>query len=72
MSDLLARLVSEPARWLSAAGPEVRVVHSSRVRLARNIENMPFPRRADAGVLERLKYEARKLCEIVPSLKAHK
>lgn len=69
-SDILDKIARTPARWLSAHGPDVRVVHSTRVRLARNLEAMPFPRMADAGVLERLKYEARKLCESASTLKA--
>lgn len=69
MNEFLAGLLDAPARWLHGHGPEARVVHSTRVRLARNLENLPFPRRADAGVLERLKYEGRKLVENAPYLK---
>jgi len=32
-----------PGAWLRVEGPEADIVYSSRVRLARNIEGMPFP-----------------------------
>ncbi len=43
MSEIIERLTQSPARWLANRGPEARVVHSTRVRLARNLESMPFP-----------------------------
>lgn len=67
--DFLEQMVDAPARWLHGHGPESRVVHSSRVRLARNLDNLPFSARADAGVLERLKYEGRNLLGAAPYLK---
>ncbi|MCG0238246.1 MAG: protein arginine kinase [Firmicutes bacterium] len=40
------RLVSQPqTRWTAATGPDSDVVLSSRVRLARNLEDFPFPHR---------------------------
>lgn len=35
-------LLTQPAGWLSAAGPESDVVISSRLRMARNLSNFPF------------------------------
>jgi len=32
--------------WLNGKGPEAEIVFSSRIRLARNIANLPFPSRA--------------------------
>lgn len=37
---------NELSKWMLAPGPESDVVISSRVRLARNIADMPFPNRA--------------------------
>ncbi len=38
--------------WLTSSGPENEVVISSRVRLARNLENAPFPGHAQAAELK--------------------
>lgn len=59
------KLVAKPAsRWTDATGPNAEVVLSSRIRLARNISNLPFPhqmseaqaneliRQVEAGVRE--------------------
>lgn len=38
------KVVSEPAsRWTAADGPDAEVALSSRIRLARNVEGIPFP-----------------------------
>ncbi|HEY8347988.1 MAG TPA: protein arginine kinase [Symbiobacteriaceae bacterium] len=40
------KLVSDPAsRWTQADGPHAEVALSSRIRLARNLDKMPFPHR---------------------------
>mgnify|MGYP001563240335 CR=1 FL=1 len=39
-------LVSRPARWLSGDGPHAALVLSTRIRLARNLRNVPFSHRA--------------------------
>jgi protein arginine kinase len=39
MEDLL----KNPSEWLRAEGPHCKIVLSSRVRLARNLRNAPFP-----------------------------
>src|SRR5512136_3402815 len=40
-------------KWLSAAGPEADVVLSTRVRLARNLVDVPFTHRATPADHER-------------------
>ncbi len=45
-------LVNRPARWLGAQGPHSELVLSSRVRLARNLAEVPFTGRASARELE--------------------
>ena len=42
--DLLTHTSGE---WLRASGPESDIVISSRIRLARNLVQFPFPNRAD-------------------------
>ncbi len=34
--------------WMTGGGPDGDIVLSSRIRLARNLEGVPFPNRADA------------------------
>ena len=41
-----AELVERPSPWLSAEGPHADLVLSTRVRLARNLHNVPFTHRA--------------------------
>ncbi|MEA1940558.1 MAG: protein arginine kinase [Candidatus Caldatribacteriota bacterium] len=43
---LLQNLIKSTAKWTNGQGPLSDVVVSSRIRLARNIENIPFPARA--------------------------
>lgn len=45
-------MAKKPAVWLSGEGSNAQVVLSSRVRLARNIANSPFPSRADTDKRE--------------------
>lgn len=51
--------VREPGEWLSQEGPNQDVVLSSRIRLARNLSDFPFPTRADADdkqhILEKIR-----------------
>jgi protein arginine kinase len=46
--------------WMTGGGPDGDIVLSSRIRLARNLEGVPFPNRADAKVLEQVVAEVRK------------
>ncbi|MDA0710853.1 MAG: ATP--guanido phosphotransferase, partial [bacterium] len=43
-----------PVSWLDASGDQANVVVSSRVRLARNLVDLPFPNRAKASQLRDL------------------
>lgn len=47
--------------WLAASGKESDVVLSSRIRLARNFREIPFPNRADFNQLAEVRLEAEKL-----------
>ncbi len=40
-------LLKSTSEWLKGIGPNSNIVISSRVRLARNLDNIPFPNRAD-------------------------
>lgn len=44
----------QPAPWLSGEGPDSFAVLSSRIRLARNISNFPFPPAADSDSREKV------------------
>lgn len=39
----LSRIIENTGEWLTGEGPERHIVVSSRVRLARNLSNIPFP-----------------------------
>jgi protein arginine kinase len=43
----LGSLAQHCGEWLRGTGPESDIVMSSRIRLARNLEEFPFPNRAD-------------------------
>ncbi|MFH1767923.1 MAG: protein arginine kinase [Candidatus Omnitrophota bacterium] len=51
--------------WLNGKGPQSDVIISSRMRLARNIDNFPFPRKADVSqkreIIEMVKENCRQL-----------
>ncbi len=51
---MFEQMAKKPAVWLSGEGSNSQVVLSSRVRLARNIANSPFPSRADTDARERI------------------
>ncbi|MCE5284902.1 MAG: protein arginine kinase [Pelosinus sp.] len=53
--------------WMTGGGRESDIVLSSRVRLARNLDGIPFPNRADTIVLQGVIQE---LGEAVPELSA--
>lgn len=49
------KLVSEPlSKWTEATGPFPEVVLSSRIRLARNLEGVPFPEQMDEKQADQL------------------
>ena len=39
-------LINHTGEWLKGTGPQSHIVMSSRLRLARNVERIPFPGRA--------------------------
>lgn len=48
-------LVSQPmSRWMESGGPSAEVVLSSRIRLARNLANLPFPHQMNEVQAEEL------------------
>jgi protein arginine kinase len=51
-------LLRSPSEWVKAEGPNSKIVMSSRVRLARNIRDHPFPGWAK-------KTERQKLLELI-------
>jgi len=55
----LEDLLQHTSEWLKGTGPNSNIVISSRVRLARNFEKIPFPNQAkkeeSAQVLESVK-----------------
>jgi protein arginine kinase len=51
---MFEQMAKNPAVWLSGKGSSSQVVLSSRIRLARNISNTPFPSRADTNNRERV------------------
>jgi len=48
------------SRWMDGQGPESDIVISSRIRLARNLNSLPFPRRADLNSLQQVIQEVEK------------
>ena len=51
---ILKSLIKSRANWLNGKGPLSDVVVSSRIRLARNINNIPFTSRANKMELEKV------------------
>lgn len=52
MAKILENLLKEPLTpWLNGSGPEGEIVLTSRIRLARNLKNQPFPGRASDAKL---------------------
>lgn len=62
------KLLEKPtAPWLGGGGVNKDVVMSSRIRLARNIENIPFPNRARLAEMDSI---AAKVTGLLPDLQA--
>ena len=55
--------------WLNARGPHSEIVISSRVRLARNIEKIPFPHRATMSQRYRVLEKMREVSQYIGTLK---
>ncbi len=43
----LENLINHTGEWLKGTGPQSQIVMSSRIRLARNLDKIPFPARAN-------------------------
>ncbi len=65
----LSRIIANTGEWLSGSGPHDQIVVSSRVRLARNIRNRPFPGWAKKAERVALLSEIRAAVEQLPEMK---
>ena len=66
----LDNLTRTSGEWLRAIGPESDIVMSSRIRLARNLAQFPFPSRADDSVRAEIESLLRKrIASLPPELK---
>lgn len=48
------QLLGQRVSWLADSGPEDDIAISSRIRLARNLKDIPFPTKADSGQLHQV------------------
>jgi len=55
----LRQLIESPAEWLGGAREEGELVLSCRVRLARNLDHVPFPHRAKPSTRKKVLEEAK-------------
>ncbi|MFA5319949.1 MAG: protein arginine kinase [Candidatus Omnitrophota bacterium] len=62
-------LLNHTSEWLKGAGPNSDIVISSRVRLARNIDKLPFPHMAGKKQAETVLERAKALRDTVDALK---
>jgi len=62
-------LLKQDSEWLKGTGPNASIVMSSRTRLARNVEKMPFSNRADRKQLEDVLAQVREAALSVNFLK---
>ncbi|MBQ5502663.1 MAG: ATP--guanido phosphotransferase, partial [Selenomonas sp.] len=53
MNELDTLLQASKVAWLTAEGDDSDVVLASRIRLARNLRQLPFPNRADLAQLQK-------------------
>ena len=71
----LHNILAESGEWLSGDGPQSHIVISSRVRLARNLRNFPFPgwaKKADRiAVLECVKPQVESLPDMADAYSAY-
>ena len=51
---MFRNFIGQQSSWLSGQGPESEIVFSSRIRLARNLEEVPFPSRANSAQREKV------------------
>lgn len=53
-TTILQNLKKSSAEWINGLGPLSKIVISSRIRLARNVEGIPFPPRAEQAQLKNI------------------
>ena len=54
VTDILDQMAKKPAPWLNGEGPDSFVVLSSRIRLARNVSEFPFPPAASTDIKDKI------------------
>ena len=64
-------LLKSPSEWVKADGPNSRIVMSSRVRLARNIRDYPFPGWAKKPERQKLLELIQPVVESLPEMADH-
>lgn len=62
-------LLTQTGEWLRGTGPSSHIVMSSRIRLARNLANAPFPSRSTKKDLETVLANIEKVVAHIPFLK---
>ena len=66
----IEELLAHTGEWLRGTGPSANIVMSSRIRLARNIANVPFPSRSTKKDLEAVFASVEKAVGRIDFLKA--
>src|SRR5512141_83759 len=69
VGEMLNNMSRKPAPWLSGEGPESFVVLSSRIRLARNVSEFPFPPAATVDTKDKIIDLIHGAIDRVPTLK---
>jgi protein arginine kinase len=64
-------LLKSPSEWVKAEGPNSKIVMSSRVRLARNIRDHPFPGWAKKAERQKLLEMIQPVVESLPEMADH-
>jgi protein arginine kinase len=64
-------LLRSPSEWVKAEGPNSKIVMSSRVRLARNIRDHPFPGWAKKTERQKLLELIQPVVEALPEMADH-
>ncbi len=62
-SIILQNLKESSAKWINGQGPLSDIVISSRIRLARNVEGIPFSPRAEQAELKNIFELSRQIVE---------
>lgn len=65
----LRQIIETPAKWLDGTGEESEIILSCRVRLARNIDHVPFPHRAKPAAMKKVLAGLKDALAECPSMK---